>query len=116
MFSSLGEATDGRPVVEVGTVELSGGSVRLRGTASVYEGNVHIHLQTHDGSPGEWYSSQASVGGPGRGTWEIKLPVRAWPVRLLIGEEDAKSGGLSALSALRLLVHSDGEAFQVTSA
>jgi hypothetical protein len=116
VFSSLGEATDGRPVVEVCAVEPSLGSVRLRGTASVYEGNLLIHLQKHDGSPGEWHSSQASAGGPGRGTWEIELPVQAWPVRLQIGEEDAKSGGLAALSVLRLLVHSNGEASQVTSA
>lgn len=116
VFSSLGEAVDGRPVVEVVNVEVSSGSVCLRGTASVYEGNLLVHLQTPDGSPGEWHSTQATIGGPGRGEWEIQLSVQAWPVSLQVGEEDAKSGELSALSVLRLLVNSDGTSSQVASA
>jgi|SRR4051794_23020777 hypothetical protein len=116
VFSSLGKATDGRPVVEVSNIELSLGTLRLRGTASVYEGNLLVHVQSHDGSPGEWHHSPASVGGPGRGMWEIELPVKLLPLRLQIGEEDAKSGGLSARSVLGFLVSSDGEASQVTSA
>lgn len=100
-------------MVEVSSIEPLLKSVRLRGTASVYEGNVLIRLLAHDGSPGEWHPSQASVGGPGRGLWEIEIPVQAWPIRLEISEEDAKGGELSTQSVLRLLVNGDGEASKV---
>lgn len=113
VFSSVGRATDERPVVEVGSIEPSLASVRLRGTASIYEGNLLVHLLADDGSPGEWHASQVSAGGPRRGMWVSEIPVRTWPARLEIGEEDAKSGGLSARSVLRLMVHSNGEASEM---
>jgi hypothetical protein len=115
MFSSVGQAPDGRPVIEVHDVEPSSAKLRLRGTASVHEGNVLIQLEFHDATPGEWHASQASEGGPGRGDWEIELPVQDWPVRIRIGEEDARFGGLSGRSVLGLMVGPGGEVVAVTS-
>lgn len=102
-------------MVEVGHVEVMLSTVRLRGTASVYEGNLLAHLQADDGEPGEWHVFQASAGGPGRGTWEMELSVPAWPVRLKMGEEDAKNGGLSARSVVMLVIGLDGRVAQAAS-
>lgn len=96
MTESLGVAGDGRPIVEVTSIVATDDSVRLSGTACVFEGNVIVDVR----GDGCWirHHTQATAGGPNRGVWTIDLPAQRFPMRLRVGDEDAREGGISRRS------------------
>ncbi|MCL6647905.1 MAG: hypothetical protein K6U89_06190 [Chloroflexi bacterium] len=52
------------------------GPLRVTGTASVFEGTVHVRLRAASGQVIAQTTTTASVGAPGRGTFTVELTVR----------------------------------------
>lgn len=59
---------------EVLAVERDGHTWTIRGTASVYEGNLLLTSELADGSVERGYTS-ATLGAPTRGEWSIRVPL-----------------------------------------
>lgn len=107
MWSSSGQAPDGRPLTEVESVERSPDGLRLSGTACAFEGTMLLHVSESDGNE-RLVSTQASQGGPGRGTWSAELPVSSFPAQVTVSDEDPRDGSLSTRAAVHLAVSEDG--------
>jgi hypothetical protein len=67
-------AFDQRFTIEVAAVERERHTWIIRGTASVYEGNLLLTSESADGSVQHGYTS-ATVGGPSRGEWKTEVPL-----------------------------------------
>lgn len=113
LYRSDGFGMDGLPIVEVMTAQWSPGGFALEGTASVYEGNVILRI-THDPNKvEETFFTQATAGGPMRGTWSVRVPIAELPATVQIGDENAEHGTLSRSATIRLCVAADGAVEQV---
>jgi hypothetical protein len=113
MFRSAGSGLDGRATVEIQDAVYAASTLRLFGNASVYEGNLLIGIDYGARGPVEWLSVQVTVGAPSRGPWSAEVSVSALPAIAIIGEDDAKAGGISVASTVRLLMNTDGKVSRV---
>lgn len=97
---STARALDGRPIIEVVSVEREGAEWALRGTACVHEANIVWASFGDNGATGGQVT--ATIGAPHRGRWELRLPLAARRVTLAqeAMEEDATA-------ALEMLVEVD---------
>lgn len=71
------------------------GRTLLRGEASTVEANVVIRLLDADGEVLQQTNATASVGGPGRGPWQLRITMLSDPGEYTIeaAEEDLEEGG-----------------------
>lgn len=74
IFHSEALALDKRFTIEVLAVERDGHTWTIRGTASVYEGNLLLTSELADGSV-ERGNTSATVGAPARGEWSTRVPL-----------------------------------------
>jgi hypothetical protein len=74
-------APDRRPVIEVARVAQVIDGWEISGTASVHEGTL-IALFDHEGVPTR-VAVTAEVGAPGRGAWQLTVPLRVRDVAIL---------------------------------
>lgn len=117
MLSSHHNAPDGRPLIEVTETNVTpSGSLVLGGTACVFEGNVLIYVVPRNGDE-HFKFSQASAGGPERGTWSATIESHDMPARLFISDEDASNdeAGGPALSQQSMIVLHVGTRGEVTT-
>lgn len=94
-------ALDQRFTIEVLAVERDGHTWIIRGTASVYEGNLLLTSELADGSVERGYTS-ATVGAPARGEWSTRVPLN---VRFLwLSDEQMEESPLHADERRTVLV------------
>jgi len=75
LYATEAVSVDGRPLIEVLELEHRGDDLILAGTASVFEGTVVVRVSDRLGHV--WtHTTQASVGGPERGDWQITVHAR----------------------------------------
>lgn len=109
MFRSSGNNVDGRAMVEVEYCEFRNGVLALAGTASAFEGNLLVFVQYGGVRTDAHLHTQASAGGPERGDWSIEVPIETLPVTVVVGDEDARFGGISPRSAVALHLDRAGQ-------
>src|SRR4051812_14228271 len=88
---------DGRPIIEVTQFNARPGSksVTLAGTASTYEGTVLLTVIA-DGDRRHVDHTQASEGGPSRGTWKATVLLPAGAKRIQVSGPEMEEGRSTA--------------------
>ncbi len=87
-YYSTRTGSDGRPIIEVTTLERYGDKIRMLGTASVYEGTVEIEVETEDSRIIYKTTVQALRGGPQRGRWVTTIPFFDDASKLIVHESN----------------------------
>lgn len=96
-------ADDGRPAIEVLSLDPGQSEVSLEGTAVAYEGTVLFDVVDRDGTVLDTAFASTSAGGPSRGTWSIRLSLPHGTAAVVVHQEEMEEGATSA-SARRLVL------------